>query len=55
MDVAQTCRHIKIYIYNWLEILTNRNIIQLKLAKYKYISNFQDMLAKNNIIRITKI
>ena len=49
-------RHIDILRYvfmigRWLENWTNRNIIRLKLTKYKYIFNLQDMLTKVNIIR----
>ena len=48
--------HIDILRYvfmigRWLENWTNRNIIRLKLTKYKYIFNLQDMLTKVNIIR----
>ena len=42
-------------IGGWLENWTNRNIIRLKLGKYKYISNLQDMLTKINIVRVTEI
>ena len=39
-------KYIEICIYNWP---------RLKLAKYKYIPNLQDMLAKINILEITKM